>query len=204
MTTEILQLENGVPPISKYTDTWPVPNDSLFNPYFYIPENQDFVSYWDRLEDRLHKIRHGLNIDGIRQSLALFAPPVDVMALVQAFASGGGLAQALADYNTPVPHHRFSFMLNRARELAARVTSLGSALLAALEKKDTEELSLLRNTQERQILEMQLEVRQQQLEAARQTLLGLQEGLKNAEARESHYQQLLASGLSAHEQTQIG
>lgn len=203
ITPEILQLENGVPPISDYVDTWPVPNDSIFNPYFYIPENPDFVGYWTRVEDRLNKIRHGLNIDGVKQSLALFAPPVDVMALVQAFASGGGIAQALADYNAPIPHYRFAFMLGRARELTARVTGLGSALLAALEKKDAEELGLLRNSQERQIMEMQLEVKQQQLESARQSLFALQEGLKNAEARESHYEQLLAAGLSAHEQTQI-
>jgi hypothetical protein len=205
ITPEILQLENGVPPVSRYQgDTYAVPNDTLFNPYFYIPENPEFVSYWERVEDRLNKIRHGLNIDGVRQSLALFAPPVDVFALVQAFASGAGLAQALSDYNTPIPHHRFAVMLGRARELTARVTSLGGALLAALEKKDAEELALLRNTQERQIMEMQLEVKQQQLEAARQSLFALQEGLKNAQARESHYQQLLATGLSAHEQTQIG
>lgn len=203
ITPEILQLENGVPPVSHYADTWPVPNDSIFNPYFYIPENPDFVGYWTRVEDRLNKIRHGLNIDGVKQSLALFAPPVDVLALVQAFASGGGLAQALADYNTPIPHYRFAFMLGRARELVARVTGLGSALLAALEKKDAEELGLLRNTQERQIMEMQLEVKQQQLESARQSLFALQEGLKNAQARESHYQQLLAAGLSAQELTQI-
>lgn len=203
ITEEILQLENGVPPISRYDDTWPVPNDTLFNPYFYIPENEEFVDYWNRLEDRLSKIRHGLNIDGVKQSLALFAPPVDVFALVQAFASGGGLAQALADYNSPVPHYRFAFMLGRARELTARLTGLGGALLAALEKKDAEELTVLRNTHERQILELQLEVKKQQLEGARQSLAALQEGLKNARARESHYQQLLAVGLSAHEQTQI-
>jgi hypothetical protein len=202
---EILKLENGVPPVpgGGTPQTIETPNDSIFNPYFYIPENEQFVAYWNRVGDRLSKIRHGLNIDGVKQSLALFAPPVDVMALVQAFASGGGLAQALADYNTPVPHHRFTFMLGRARELTGRLVGLGSALLAALEKKDAEELSLLRNTQERSILEMQLQIKQQQLEGARESLAALQEGLKNAQARVTHYQQLLTTGLSAYEQQQI-
>jgi hypothetical protein len=108
-----------------------------------------------------------------------------VLALVQAFASGAGLAQVLADYAAPVPHYRFTYMLGRARELTSRLIGLGGTLLAALEKKDAEELSLLRNTQERSILEMQLEIKQQQLEGAKQSLAALEEGLKNAQARET-------------------
>ncbi|HEX8108460.1 MAG TPA: hemopexin repeat-containing protein [Kofleriaceae bacterium] len=204
LTDEILMLENGVPPpTSDMPKTIQTPNDSIFNTYFYIPENADFVEYWKRVDDRLSKIRHGLDIDGIKRSLALFAPPVDVMALVKAFASGAGLAETLADYSAPVPHYRFAVMLARARELTGRLIGLGGALLAALEKKDAEELSQLRNTQERSILEMQLEIKQQQLAGAQESLAGLQEGLKNAKAREKHYQDLLAEGLSMYEQAQI-
>jgi hypothetical protein len=201
---EILKLENGVP--SKTYDNVQdlgIPNDSIFNLYFYIPENDHFVEYWNRVGDRLFKIRHGLNIDGVKQALALFAPPVDVMALVRAFASGAGLAQALSDYNTPVPHYRFSFMFTKARELTGRLTQLGGALLSALEKKDAEELTLLRNTQERGILEMTLQIKEQQLEGARLSLAALQEGLKNAQTREAHYQRLLNEGLSVYEIAQV-
>jgi hypothetical protein len=199
---EILKLENGVPSVTD-SETKPIPNDSIFNLYFYIPENDQFVDYWNRVGDRLFKIRHGLNIDGVKQALALFAPPVDVMALVRAFASGAGLAQALSDYNTPVPHYRFSFMFAKARELTGRLTQLGGALLSALEKKNAEELSLLRNTQERGILEMTLQIKEQQLEGARQSLAALQEGLKNAQTREAHYQKLLNEGLSVYETAQV-
>jgi hypothetical protein len=204
LNDDILELENGVPPLPAGPPrVIQTPHDSIFNPYFYIPENDQFVEFWDRVGDRLFKIRNGLNIDGVKQALALFAPPVDVLALVKAFASGAGLAQVLADYSAAVPHYRFSFMLGRARELTGRLSGLGSALLSALEKKDAEELSLLRNTQEHSILEMQLQIKQQQLEAAKQSLAALQEGLKNAQARETHYQQLIATGLTAHEQEQI-
>jgi hypothetical protein len=94
-------------------------------------------------------------------------------------------------------------MLAKARELAGRLTQLGAALLSALEKRDAEELSLLRNTQERGILEMTLQIKEQQLESARQSLAALQEGLKNAETRESHYQTLLNDGLSGFEIAQL-
>jgi hypothetical protein len=212
LTDEILELENGVRPPSGHVTPEPIPaaddtlgnpNDSIFNPYFYIPENAQFVEFWNRAEDRLTKIRHGLDIDGVKRSLALFEPPVDVMALVKAFASGGGLAQALSDYNTPVPHYRFSFMLARARELTSRVIALSATLLSALEKKDGEELSLLRNTQEHAILDLQLRIKEQQLEGAQQSLAAFQEGLKNAQTREAHYQKLLNDGLSGFEIAQV-
>jgi hypothetical protein len=199
---EILRLENGVPPVQG-NPSITTPNDSIFNRYFYIPENEQFTKYWDQVGDRLTKIRNGLNIDGVRQSLALFAPSVDVLALVQAFAAGGSIAQALADYNTPVPHYRFSYVLAKARELTGRLTQLGGSLLAALEKKDAEELSLLRNTQERGILELTLQMKQAQLESVQESLAALQEGLENARTRATHYQRLLADGLSTYEQQQI-
>ncbi|HEU4405626.1 MAG TPA: hemopexin repeat-containing protein [Polyangiaceae bacterium] len=202
LTDEILKLENGVPPAPPGTPI-ATPNDSIFNPYFYIPENEQFIDYWGRLGDRLFKIRHGLNIEGVKQALALFAPPVDVMALVQAFAAGGGVAPALSDYDTPVPHYRFAFLLAKARELAGRVSQLGGALLSALEKKDAEALTLLRNTQEHDILELTLEIKRQQLDGARQSLAALQEGLKNAETRRSHYQKLVDEGLSSYEKDQV-
>src|SRR5262249_55947798 len=100
-------------------------------------------------------------------------------------------------------HYRFSFMLAKARELTGRLIGLGAALLSALEKKDAEELSLLRNTQERAILDLQLRIKEQQLEGARHSLAALQEGLKNARTRETHYQKLLNEGLSAYETAQV-
>src|SRR4051812_3676632 len=50
---------------------------------------------------------------------------------------------------------------------------------------------------------MQLEIKQQQLAREQETLGGLREGLKNAQARQAHYTRLLAQGLSAFEKSQI-
>lgn len=204
LAAELIELENELPatPTGALALT-ATPNDSILNPYFYIPENQQFVDYWGRVSDRLFKIRNGLDLDGVKRSLALFSPPIDPAALVAAFASGGGLAQALSDFNSPVPHYRCTFMLGKARELVGRVTQLGGALLSALEKKDGEELSLLRNTQERGILEMTLDIKKQQLAAAQQSAAGLRAGLASAQTRFSHYQRLLGEGLSPFERVQI-
>lgn len=193
--------ENAVLPASASID----PNGSILDVvgYFYIPENREFADYWDRVEDRLRKIRLSLNIDGIKQSLALFEPPLDVMALVKAVGSGLSLSQALADFKIDVPHYRFGFMLSKARELTSRVIQLGQSLLGALEKKDAEELSLLRNTQEHGVLEMTLAIKNDQLRDCEETLNSLRVNLKSAKTREAHYSSLIANGLSANEQSQL-
>jgi hypothetical protein len=200
---ELLALERELPPTPESFLLAATPNDSITNPYFFIPENQQFIDYWDRVADRLFKIRNGLNLDGVKQSLALFSPPVDVLALVKAFAGGGGLAQALSDYNAAVPHYRCTFLLAKARELAGRASQLGGALLSALEKQDAEELNLLRNTQERGILELTLDIKQQQLEAARQSAAGLRASLNSARTRQAYYRRMLAEGLSGYEIWQL-
>ena len=95
-------------------------HDSIINGYFHIPENSLFLDYWNRVEDRLYKIRQSLNIMGIKQPLPLFQPPIDPMAIVQAVGSGASLSQALAGGSVQVPHYRFMFMLNKAKELCPK------------------------------------------------------------------------------------
>ena len=183
-----------------------LPNGSLLDPYGYfsVPENREFAGYWDTVEDRLYKIRYSLNIDGVKQLLPLFEPPIDVMALVRAVGSGMGLQQALADFNVAVPHYRFTFILAKARELTSRLTQFGQSLLSALEKKDAEELALLRNTHEKAILKLTLDIKKAQLEDARETVNALRANLKSAKTRQQHYNNLIANGLSPYEQTQLG
>ncbi len=101
------------------------------------------------------KIRHSLNIDGVFRSLSLFQPAIDPAALVAAAAAGGaggGIAGAIASLSAPVPHYRYSFMLEKAKEFTNTVISFGSSFLDALEKKDAEELALLQNSHELNLL----------------------------------------------------
>jgi hypothetical protein len=51
-------------------------------PIFCVPTNPDLLALWDRVEDRLYKIRHCENIDGVVEQLALFAPPINPLQLM--------------------------------------------------------------------------------------------------------------------------
>lgn len=176
---------------------------------FCVPENGEFISFWDRVEDRLFKIRHSLNIEGIFRQLPLFQPPLDVRALVQAFASGGrDIGSLLSDLNVPVPHYRYSFMLDRAKEMIGNVKDLGSALLSALESRDAEQLAVLQTTHERNILDLTTRVLELERDEAEGALEALQISRNNIQNRLDHFTDLIDSGvgvasLSPEEVTEI-
>ncbi|HQR35749.1 MAG TPA: neuraminidase-like domain-containing protein [Blastocatellia bacterium] len=130
--------------------------------YFCVPHNPNLMKYWDTVADRLFKIRHCQNIEGVVRQLPLFEPEIDPALLVRAAALGVDLHSVLNDIQAPLPNYRFSFMVQKALELCNEVKSLGAALLSAIEKKDVEQLSLLRSTLEINLLEAVREIKRNQ------------------------------------------
>ncbi|WP_221392088.1 hypothetical protein [Dyadobacter sp. NIV53] len=78
-------------------------------------------------------------------------------------------------------------MLQKANELCNDVKMLGGSLLAALEKKDAEELSLLRSTHELNMLELIKDVKEKQRDEAQENLNGLFELKQNTSLRKNYY-----------------
>jgi hypothetical protein len=181
----LIEVENVVPPMSgddPGPDPAPIPML-----YFCIPHNEKLLGYWDTIDDRLFKIRHCMNIEGVVRQLSLFEPPIDPAALVKAVAGGLDLSSALADLNAPLPLYRFSVLLQRAKEVCADVRSLGAALLAALEKKDAEALGLLRQTHEIDVLKAVKTVKEKQVEEAKENLEALKRSKATAEVKRDYY-----------------
>ena len=180
-------------------------NDPFYDitTFFSLSENEEFAAYWDRAQDRLYKVRHCLNIQGVRRQLALFQPPIDPRILIRALAAGQDLSSAAAQLSAPVPHYRFSALLRQAKNLTATVVQLGAALLSALEKKAAEDLNLLRSTHEQAILKNTQKIKEAQVEEGKQHLEALQHSLDAAAERKGHYDQLIKSGYSAGETAQI-
>jgi hypothetical protein len=167
---------------------------------FCVPENGDFLGFWDRVEDRLFKIRHSLNIEGVFRQLALFQPPLDVRALVRAAAAGGrDIGSLLADLNAPVPHYRYGYLLERTREIIEQVKDFGAALLDALEKRDAERLTVLENTHERSILELTTRALELERDEAVRALSAMRVGRERIRTRIDRYQGLIDAGLNGEE-----
>lgn len=166
--------------------------------YFCIPQNDQLLGYWDTVADRLFKIRHCMNIEGVVRQLPLFEPPIDPALLVRARAMGLDLGSVLNDLYAPLPHYRFGYLLQKAQELCSEVQSLGAALLSALEKKDAEELALLRSSHELALLDAVKEIRKQQIAEAEEGLEGLRRSRMVTEARHKYYRDIVR--ISTNEQ----
>ncbi|NNB93035.1 hypothetical protein HI113_03805 [Corallococcus exiguus] len=196
----LIDLENAssvlqaAPPVA-YRD---IPFNDI-RAYFCVPDNAELIQYWDRLEDRLYKIRHCMNLQGIVRQLALFEPPLNPRELIRRTAGGQGGLPTAGVSEAPIPNYRFSFMLERAKSFTASVVQLGGALLAALEKQDAERLALLRSSQERVLLDLTTFVKGQQIQEVASTGQALMESRNSAIARRDYYQRLIAEGLSSGE-----
>ncbi len=156
--------------------------------YFCVPRNDKMLEYWDTVADRLFKIRHCMNIEGVERQLALFEPPIEPGALVKAVAAGVDIGSVLADMNAPLPFYRFNVLLQKANEVCSDVKALGSALLAALEKKDAEELARLRQSHEIRLLEAVKAIREKQIEEAKENLKGLKKSKELAKIKKQYYE----------------
>jgi hypothetical protein len=154
---------------------------------FCIPPDDMLLGLWDTVADRLFKLRHCMNIDGVVRQLPLFEPPIDPALLVQAAAAGVDLTSALDDMSPILPAYRFSVMHAKAVELASGVSALGGAFLAALEKRDAEGLARLRSGQEIDLLTAVREVKAQQLRETQETRQGLDAALEIATVRRDYY-----------------
>ncbi len=112
--------------------------------YFNVPRNENLMTFWETVADRLYKIRNSLNIEGVKRTLALFAPPIDPGMLVKARAAGISISDILADAGAALPHYRFKVIVAKALEIARDLRNMQETLLQALKDKDSEALAQLR------------------------------------------------------------
>ncbi|MGH8490980.1 MAG: hypothetical protein ACREXS_19470 [Gammaproteobacteria bacterium] len=183
----LVDIENVIsipPPMGSPSNT-PLPQLHTF--YFCIPPNEKLLGYWDTVADRLFKIRHCLNLEGVARPLALYEPPIDPGLLVRATAAGVDLATALADIDVAQPCYRFTTVWQRGHDLCQDVRSLGSSILSALERRDAEELSRVRATQEVALLEAVRAVKTSQLDEAQANRTTLETSQEMAVLRRDYY-----------------
>ncbi|QRM90340.1 hypothetical protein FG167_14210 [Lacinutrix sp. WUR7] len=155
---------------------------------FCIPDNPKLQELWNRTEGRLFKIRHCMNIEGQVRELPLFQPPIEPALLVRARAMGIDIGEVLNDIAKPEPHYRYNYLLQKANEFTGEVKALGGALLSALEKKDAEELNLIRQVYEENILKVTKNLKKMSIDEAKLGLASAQHSKKLIEIRLSEYE----------------
>ena len=172
------------------------------SPAFCIPENKELNDYWDRVEDRLYKIRHCMDITGARRQLALFAREIDPRLLVRAKAAGLSIEDVLNATSGDLPPYRFTYLIEKAKQHASVVQSFGSALLSALEKRDAEELNRLHNVHQQNILRITTRLREWEIDIASDAIATLNHQWQAITYRKAYYEGLINNGLIDSEATQ--
>jgi hypothetical protein len=169
--------------------------------YFCVPRNEKLLGYWSLVADRLFKIRHCMNIEGVVRQLALFEPPIDPGMLVKAAAAGIDIGSLISGLNQPLSPVRSSLLIQKALEICGEVRGLGSNLLSVLEKRDGEAMALMRQRHEITIQQLAQDVRflqWKEAEAATDSLLATR---KTALDRYRHYQRQLGKSAESPEET---
>lgn len=184
-------------------DSLPMSLLAQLGPVFCVPVNRALLARWDRVEDRLWKLRHCRDLDGNRRELALFAPELDVMARVTATALGLTPEDLVPELARDVPPYRFAYLIERAKGFAGSLASFGNALFAALERRDSEALSRLRQEQGLAMARGTRRQRELDLDAARGALTGVDAQIAAAEHRRDYYDELVTIGRDSFEQSEI-
>ena len=95
----------------------------------------------------------------------------------------------------PSPY-RFTYLVQKALDAAARVRGLGSALLSAFEKGDAEFLASLRAGHDAEIAEMSIQLRKDQWRDADWQVRALQRAKEVAQSNRRYYKRLIDLGLN--------
>ncbi|MFI0484414.1 neuraminidase-like domain-containing protein [Actinomadura sp. 9N215] len=153
------------------------------------PLNPRLLALYERTGDRLELVRHDIDAHRLHRGPDVPADAEDVCAEGCDGTSCHG----------PVGPYRFTYLVQKALDLAGEVRSLGASLLTAYEKGDAEALASLRATHERQLTELGLRTRQFQWREADWQVQALQKTKQGALTRLAYHQALLRAGNNAGE-----
>lgn len=191
LSNALVELENLVPDpgteaIDAGTPLPPVPT-GVMGLYFCIPPNEEILELWDTIADVRFKIDNCLTLDGEKRMLALFAPPIPPGALARAALAGISPAALLASMGAPIGPYRFQVMAQKCSEFIQEVRTLGQQLLAALEKRDAEDLALLRSQLEMTLLDTITDQKLKAITEATEQKKAADLAIANASERQSYY-----------------
>lgn len=167
--------------------------------YFCLPGNPFMVNLRTLIDDRLYKIRNGLDIDGVKRTLALWEPPIDPAVVVRANAlrAMAGLAPPGADPDAPVPKYRFSYVIRRAQEVAKQLRRTESRLLMIKEKKDAAALAALQVEHRKTIADLSKSIEEDQKTDLQKQINLLKQQRKTQEMILKHNSQLTGDSKMA-------
>jgi hypothetical protein len=176
---------------------------SNFTPLL-APVNPRLMMLYDRVDDRMALIHDRLGKQRLRQA----SQRHDAQYWGNDPVRDGwrnDLCHCCEDGETCHPHspYRFTFLIQKAKELANQTRELGGALLAAFEKGDAEYLASVRALHERELLVLGRKIREGEWRDADFQVQALLKTKESDQASWRYYKNLIAAGLITNENNYV-
>ena len=136
-----------------------------------------------------------MDLNGVKKLMPAFAPEIDPALLARMVAAGMSFDEIAAAIGGQLPNHRFVYLIEKAKQFCGVVQNFGGALFSAIEKRDVEELTLLRTRHEQNILTLTTKNKKRQIDLAKTNFENLVKSKANIENRKAHYEGLIEEGL---------
>lgn len=171
---------------------------------FGTPTNQTLKALWDRVNDRLYKLRNGLNINGERQMPSMYGTAIDPARLLLAAQNGGINPYDSSSLSAKRSAYRFRDMAPHTESLINLVVEFGGQLFSALVQKDNEQLQVLQATHQINMLNVVAQTYQYQIDEATNEIVVLQANLDSVAHQKNYYDGLINKGVNTLESKALG
>lgn len=162
-----------------------------------LPFNTELVARWDKLESRLHNLRHNLDITGKPLRLSLYATPLSPLKLLASRSKGAfGEGGESPFIDAQVGHYRFQTMLGHALTATEAVIQFGNTVLSLIERKEQAEYLELQQQQAWDLANIVVTQQHQALLIDEKNRQALGASRSTIESRMRHYDHLLTEGIS--------
>ncbi|AZE84928.1 hypothetical protein C4J98_3532 [Pseudomonas orientalis] len=162
-----------------------------------LPFNAELVARWDKLESRLHNLRHNLDITGKPLRLPLYAAPLSPLKLLASQGKGafgeGGAAPFL---DAQIGHYRFQVMFGHALTATEAVIQFGNTVLTLIERKEQAEYLELQQQQAWDLANIVVTQQTQALQIDGKNREALDASRRMIESRMHYYAHQLTEGIS--------
>lgn len=172
------------------------------NHYFCVPRNPVPEMLRLHAELNLHKIRHCMNIAGIKRSIEPYAAATDSVSGMPVIGSGGQLLFPGAQ-SVPSTGFRFEFLLAKSKELSQYAQQLESALLSSLEKRDAEHYSLMKARQDVKVARASVRLQDLRIREAESGITLAEMQRNRSQVQIDGLQEMIDEGLTGWEEMQI-
>ncbi|MCF1266150.1 hypothetical protein LH673_12185 [Morganella morganii] len=164
---------------------------SLGNDRFRLPVQDSLLSRQSILEQRLFNLRHYLDIEGNMMNLPLYAAAFDPFDLLRSRLGGTSKLTYLQSGSLSIPSYCFRTMLEKAKEQAAALITLGDKRLSYYEQKERYHTESMQLQDAIKLADASSDIQSSLLEQQKAILLSLDRARTQATEKKAYYNGLL-------------